>query len=165
VALPLPEAIGVPFHDHWLACVALASGRIAYLDKALYAYRQHGANVIGYYAGPARVAFLRFSLRARLGVVEEGHGILVRTAVFARTLEARLSERVTPAKHAVIARLARLEVSAWPALGQAALARLQRRSTLGMEWLCLQGAVGTNLMRTWARLRKPSSGRPGPRRE
>ena len=27
VALPFPDVPGKPFHDHWLACVALAIGR------------------------------------------------------------------------------------------------------------------------------------------
>ncbi len=42
---PLPgSAWSTAFHDHWLALVALASGRIAYVDRSLYDYVQHSAN-------------------------------------------------------------------------------------------------------------------------
>ena len=34
-------------HDHWLALIASAFGRIWYLDRALYDYRQHENNVLG----------------------------------------------------------------------------------------------------------------------
>jgi glycosyltransferase involved in cell wall biosynthesis len=47
-ALPFPPAVGRPFHDHWLACVALARGGIAYVDEPLYDYVQHPATVIGH---------------------------------------------------------------------------------------------------------------------
>jgi glycosyltransferase involved in cell wall biosynthesis len=52
-ALPFPEAPGWQFHDHWLGMVALASGRIAYLDRPLYDYIQHrGAVLRGLIARP-----------------------------------------------------------------------------------------------------------------
>jgi len=41
LALPFPEPPGFPFHDHWLALVALATGEIAYVDAPLYDYVQH----------------------------------------------------------------------------------------------------------------------------
>lgn len=34
-------------HDHWIALVAAAFGRIGYLPEATYDYRQHAENVIG----------------------------------------------------------------------------------------------------------------------
>ncbi|MFT6704950.1 MAG: hypothetical protein ACJA2T_001496, partial [Gammaproteobacteria bacterium] len=46
--LPFPEKIGDAFHDHWLACTALAQGPISYADKALYDYYQYGSSVIGH---------------------------------------------------------------------------------------------------------------------
>ena len=42
---PVPEH--ALMHDHWLALIAAAFGRIVYIDEALYDYRQHGANVLG----------------------------------------------------------------------------------------------------------------------
>ena len=46
-ALPFPPRIGDAFHDHWLALVALASGRIAYVERPLYDYVQHQGNAYG----------------------------------------------------------------------------------------------------------------------
>jgi glycosyltransferase involved in cell wall biosynthesis len=46
-ALPFPDVPGVPYHDHWLALVALAGGELAYVDRPLYDYVQHGAAVQG----------------------------------------------------------------------------------------------------------------------
>ena len=37
-----------PFHDHWLAVVAMARGEIAYVDEPLYDYVQHHDAVIGH---------------------------------------------------------------------------------------------------------------------
>jgi glycosyltransferase involved in cell wall biosynthesis len=46
-ALPFPAVPGFPFHDHWLALAARAGGRLAYVDRPLYDYVQHGAAVQG----------------------------------------------------------------------------------------------------------------------
>lgn len=48
LVLPFPDCVGAMFHDHWLACVALATGSINYVDRPLYDYVQHGNNVIGH---------------------------------------------------------------------------------------------------------------------
>jgi glycosyltransferase involved in cell wall biosynthesis len=48
VLVPFPPRIGDAFHDHWIACAALARGTIGYVDRPLYDYRQHGASVIGH---------------------------------------------------------------------------------------------------------------------
>jgi len=47
-ALPFPQNLGNPFHDHVLACSALALGEIGYVDEPLYDYIQYGDNVIGH---------------------------------------------------------------------------------------------------------------------
>lgn len=46
--LPFPERIGDAFHDHWIACCALAGGGIGYVARPLYDYVQHETNVIGH---------------------------------------------------------------------------------------------------------------------
>ena len=43
LALPFPDAPGVPYHDHWLALVALALGELRYVDRPLQDWVQHGA--------------------------------------------------------------------------------------------------------------------------
>lgn len=48
VLLPFPPRVGDAFHDHWIACAALAAGRIAYVDRPLYDYVQHDDAVIGH---------------------------------------------------------------------------------------------------------------------
>lgn len=58
-ALPFPECPGMQFHDHWLALVALAGGRLEYVDRPLYDYVQHGGAILG------RVAGLRVGERVR----------------------------------------------------------------------------------------------------
>ena len=56
-ALPFPPERGLAFHDHWLACTAFVAGGLDYVDRALYDYTQHGANVIGHMGfGPLTVA-------------------------------------------------------------------------------------------------------------
>lgn len=45
LAAPIPEE--ALMHDHWLALVAAAFGRIAYIDEPTILYRQHAGNAIG----------------------------------------------------------------------------------------------------------------------
>ena len=48
VALPFPPELDDCFHDHWLACCALALGDLRYVPEALVDYVQHGANLTGW---------------------------------------------------------------------------------------------------------------------
>ncbi len=56
--LPFPEPIGEAYHDHWIGCVALATGEVKYVDRALYDYVQHSSNVLGHYV-PSRDKLLK----------------------------------------------------------------------------------------------------------
>jgi len=49
-ALPFPPAQFSHFHDHWVALTALALGDIAFVERPLYDYIQHGDAVIGHAA-------------------------------------------------------------------------------------------------------------------
>ncbi len=62
LALPFPPAQFAHFHDHWLALCARVRGEIAYVDRPLYDYVQHGDAVLGH-AAANQVA----GLRERLG--------------------------------------------------------------------------------------------------
>jgi len=53
-ALPFPETPGEQYHDHWIALVALATGRIAYVDQPLYDYVQHRRAALGHAAANLR---------------------------------------------------------------------------------------------------------------
>ncbi len=46
--LPFPERVGNLFHDQWIGVVALSIGPLAFVDRPLYDYVQHGTNAIGY---------------------------------------------------------------------------------------------------------------------
>ena len=50
LALPFPRPVGDPFHDQWIACLALAAGDVAYVDRPLYDYVQHGGAARGHEA-------------------------------------------------------------------------------------------------------------------
>jgi glycosyltransferase involved in cell wall biosynthesis len=52
-ALPFPEVPGEQYHDHWLAMVAISIGDLAYVDRPLYDYVQHGNAVLGHDAANA----------------------------------------------------------------------------------------------------------------
>ena len=45
LACPLPKSL--PMHDWWLALLAAAAGKIAYIPQPLVQYRQHTGNVVG----------------------------------------------------------------------------------------------------------------------
>jgi glycosyltransferase involved in cell wall biosynthesis len=65
LARPFPDTPGWQFHDHWIALVALALGDVAYVDRPLYDYVQHGDAVLGQ-ARESRAPEARRSLRERL---------------------------------------------------------------------------------------------------
>jgi glycosyltransferase involved in cell wall biosynthesis len=62
-ALPFPECPGMQFHDHWLALVALASGRVQYVDRPLYDYVQHQGAILGRVVGLGMIDRVRRRLR------------------------------------------------------------------------------------------------------
>jgi glycosyltransferase involved in cell wall biosynthesis len=47
-ALPFPPRQFTHFHDHWVALTARSLGEIAFVDRPLYDYTQHGEAVIGH---------------------------------------------------------------------------------------------------------------------
>lgn len=123
-ALPFPERIGEAYHDHWIACVALALGEIAYVDRPLYDYVQHQNNVIGHFA-PVRESFAKKNLRllthpggARdmvLRNLSQWRAIylydLMRLKMLVSVIELRCGERLNKEKKRVLRRIARLDDS------------------------------------------------------
>lgn len=47
-ALPFPPRLGNAYHDHWIALVAMALGRLTYVDRPLYDYVQHRGAALGH---------------------------------------------------------------------------------------------------------------------
>jgi glycosyltransferase involved in cell wall biosynthesis len=147
--LPFPPNVGHPFHDHWIASVALASGAIAYVDRPLHDYVQHESNVVGSYVHSSELegglyhALKRFVAaprsRLRSSVTHAGTRYLdelIRIELFAKTLELRLGRRVTPNSASDLRRLARLSSSLGSVLwllGQSARDVSGKSETLGIE--------------------------------
>ncbi len=119
--LPFPERYGSAYHDHWIGCVALALGNLRYIDRPLYDYVQHEQNVIGHAAPPPKsptrrgrawlrrclpfhiISALRQALQlGRMYYFED----LLRIQQVARMVRLRCGARVSPAKRAILRRVA-----------------------------------------------------------
>lgn len=144
--LPFPPRVGNLYHDHWIALVARALGRIAYVPRPLYDYVQHPEAALGHDAanrgvvggGPVRRLLalrgglpgkLRSSWR-RLYFAE-----YCRLIASATVLEARFRDRAGRSERRALTLALRGDGSpltaAWLAARQ--LRRLWRDETLGSE--------------------------------
>jgi hypothetical protein len=137
LALPFPDAPGVPYHDHWLALVALASGELRYVDRPLYDFVQHPAAT----SGGAVESGRRPGSRGWRGAYFAGY---VSRQVQAQTLLLRCGSRLTPAKRQALERFIGAARSpahfAWLLLRP--LRRLVGRDeTLGGEWALVRGIL------------------------
>jgi glycosyltransferase involved in cell wall biosynthesis len=143
-ALPFPAAPGEPYHDHWLALVAILTGGIAYLDRPLYDYVQHEASVLGHAGantvpGRGGLAPLRRILRGQRPAV--GWRSLYffeycRLALFATVLLLRCGDRMRASDRHSLERFLRAETSPLraAALGaRSARGLWGRNETLGAE--------------------------------
>jgi glycosyltransferase involved in cell wall biosynthesis len=151
LVLPFPEPVGDPFHDQWIAAVALAVGEIAYVDRPLYDYVQHGGAARGHEAAmqswdAGRLLDQR-DLRGSLGQIrahaDRSYEINVRRiALTAREIEARAGGRIEPGKARTLRRLTDLgRWSTAPWLALRSLRRLAgRNETMGIE-LSLLAAI------------------------
>jgi glycosyltransferase involved in cell wall biosynthesis len=152
LVLPFPPRIGDAFHDQWIASVALATGPLAYVDRPLYDYVQHGGAARGHEAAmrewnPRRLLSWREPREGlrRVGAhAERSYETNVRRiALAARTIEARAGATMEPGKARAVRRLVRLERSR-AAAGWLALRWLRRfagrNETMGIE-LSLASAV------------------------
>lgn len=159
LARPFPEAPGWQFHDHWLGLLALASGDVAYVDRPLYDYVQHGAAVVGQAGSPGDAPA---GGSARRGWrTAYFYGYLPR-ALLAEALRARCSGRLTRPKRRALRRFTSADRSAvglaWLALRP--LRRLLGRDeTLGTEAEFARGILWRHLirLRTGRRVRPEGS--------
>jgi glycosyltransferase involved in cell wall biosynthesis len=108
--LPFPPALDMPFHDHWLATVALALGRIDYIDEPLYDYVQHEGAVIGHSTANKIPKRVRQQLVERLRNPGEGSRIAYyykwhQQLLFAEVLRQRCWGRMARSKRRTLARL------------------------------------------------------------
>lgn len=138
IALPFPGPLGVMFHDHWLACCALSSGEVSYVDRPLYDYVQHPGAVFG------EVSSGR-SLRRPAGATRAAYfyGYLGRV-LYAVTLLDRGGERIAEADRARLERFVAAErsVTCLAALAaRGARHRLGTSATLGSEREIIAGIL------------------------
>lgn len=143
-ALPFPPAPGEIYHDHWVALVALSLGELAYVDRSLYDYVQHGAAALGHaganlpgHGGSRR---WRTRLRHRKLVLSGWRGIYFfdycRLVLLATVLRLRCGERLTPEKRRALERVLNSERSlrsfVWLAT-RSSRSLLGRDETMGAE--------------------------------
>lgn len=140
--LPMPVKQPGAFHDHWIGCVALAAGKIKYIDRPLYDYVQHGENVIGHAPGVPRSIgaklmvglglFAPWGFRKRLRAFarvceNRANGPMSYVLQVVRTLESRFSGRLTQAKELQLRRVGGLPRS-WRSIFWLLLLLCRRRS-------------------------------------
>jgi glycosyltransferase involved in cell wall biosynthesis len=109
-ALPFPPSLAEPFHDHWLAIVALATGEIAYIDEPLYDYVQHDSTVIGHATANKKPKAVRRHLLDRLRNPGDGSRAVYyyewyQQLLFAEVLRIRCWDRMTEGKRRTLRRL------------------------------------------------------------
>jgi glycosyltransferase involved in cell wall biosynthesis len=159
LVLPLPPAPGMPYHDHWAAFVALATGALAYVDRPLLDYVQHPQAVLGYEAIGARAQLGRRERLRRLA--REPRSSLdrwreayfdewCRTLVFARVLDIRCGDRLAADKRRALDRVLAGERSAttlaWLA-ARPARSLAGRNETRGFEHRLLRGLAWRHLVK------------------
>ncbi len=142
-ALPFPPAPGYPYHDHWLGLVALATGSLAYVDRPLYDYVQHGDAALGHARAnapaSARMAWLHRLRRGRRPMVGWRSTYFLeccRLTLMATVLLLRCDDRLSPAKRRTLERYLRAERSPLAAswlLGRSLRSLSGRSETLGAE--------------------------------
>lgn len=171
LVLPFPPRIGDAFHDQWIASVALATGEIAYLDRPLYDYVQHGGAARGHDAAmrewsPGRLLSWRDPRGALRRIAAHGqrsHEInLRRIALSAQAIEARAGGTLAGGKARAVRRVARLGRSPGTAVWLAlrSLRRLTgRNETMGIELSLLTAIAWRWLTAARARLPSRSPGR------
>ena len=161
-ALPFPPAQFAHFHDHWLGLVALARGEIAYVDRPLYDYVQHGEATLGHAAATGMV-----TLRSRLGGLRGDPRERVRQwrlhyfvdvcrlVQVATVLRLRVGPRMDPRKRRALAALIDADRSpvALGRLWARGARELTRRTpqTLGAEWMLGYALAWRRLLRATTR--------------
>jgi Glycosyl transferase family 2 len=151
LALPFPDSPGLQFHDHWIGLVALAAGEVAYVDRPLYDYVQHGGAVFGDVTGDGGTPTRRTRRRGWRAAYFCGYQSRV---VQAETLLVRCAATLTPRKRRVLARFPACERSplwlAWLAV-RPLRTLVGRTETLGSEAGLARGVLWRWLILPWTR--------------
>jgi hypothetical protein len=160
-ALPFPPAQFAHFHDHWLGLCALATGDIAFVDRPLYDYVQHGHAALGHAAAnrmpglPERLGSLGREPRERVRLWRMHYFVdACRLMQLATVLELRCGDRMPHRKRRALDRVLRADRSVVPLarLGlRGARELLGRPETLGAEWMLLHAFGWRRLLAATAR--------------
>ena len=144
-ALPFPPGQFAHFHDHWIGTVALARGDIAYVDRPLYDYVQHGGAALGHAAANRivrlrdRAATLHRAPRERVRMWRLHYFVDIgRITQMATVLDLRVGDRMARPKRRALRRFLRTDRSlrALAVLWARGARELTGRpETLGAEWM------------------------------
>jgi glycosyltransferase involved in cell wall biosynthesis len=150
LALPFPAEVDGSYHDHWLALCALALGDLAYVDRPLVDYVQHGANLVGHAErrAPPGTPRSRVPWRERARRDRERH--VVRPQVMARALLERAGDRMAPAKRRAAERAARGDATLADVariVARGALEQVRPWRTVDAHRRAARGAVAHRLTR------------------
>ncbi|MBK8293935.1 MAG: glycosyltransferase [Solirubrobacterales bacterium] len=161
-ALPFPEVPGEQYHDHWLAMVAISLGDLAYVDRPLYDYVQHGGAVLGHdkaNAGLMSAGWRRLDPRRWReifgGWASAYFDVFLRLKGIAQFVIERCGEQMPPARRRALDRFVtsdrKLSGMLWMAFRP--LRRFFGRSeTLGMERVLFRGILYRHLVAVKRRL-------------
>lgn len=159
-ALPFPLVPGSQYHDQWLALVAMSTGGLAWVDRPLYDYVQHGTATLGHQA--ATRPKTRVDLRTLLARIKRGEWQRLasgwrasyflayrRICVLAETLLYRCNGQLDRSDRRRIRRFLRAEHS--PAgffwlVGRGQRPRFGSNETLGAEKIIAQGILWRRLI-------------------
>jgi SAM-dependent methyltransferase len=157
LVLPFPPGTPSAFHDQWIAATALADSKLAFVDRPLYSYRQHGQAVTGHRQErldkglPGRLGMALLALgrnevltaeqEAQLEAVAEYE--LRRVAQFATALLLRVDGMTAEDRERLTA-LTEIEHRRTPLLKLAARARAE---TAGAERFLLSAALRWHALR------------------
>jgi glycosyltransferase involved in cell wall biosynthesis len=143
-ALPFPPAQFAHFHDHWIALTALALGEIAFVDRPLYDYVQHGEASLGHAAANRitalrdRLGALRRDPRERVRMWRMHYFVdVARLMQFATILRMRCGDEMTASKRRALQHFMCADSSLGPLAGlwaRGARELVGRPETLGAEW-------------------------------
>jgi len=160
-ALPFPDVPSEQYHDHWLGLVAMTMAEVAYVDRPLYDYVQHGGAALGHARANAAIGGPG-GIRARVGIsywrgrFAHAHHAYFRSYVRLELLARALLERVPEASRRKRSALKRF---AWADRSRAGILWLRLRGlrgsvrgeTLGAERMLAESLLWRHLMRRHSR--------------
>jgi glycosyltransferase involved in cell wall biosynthesis len=173
--LPFPPQAETVLHDHWVGMVAMSLGDVAYVDRPLYDYVQHGTAVLGHESlrrprrgrkGLAKLAALRSGSEfrriasLRFDWARRGYPVVLAVETSATLLLMRAGDDISRRKRRILRRYARLERSPLTWLRLLVHAHLGRAKTLGSERFLVAGSLWRVTSSAVKRLRLPP---PSPR--